>query len=128
MFQRKPRQPDMKFAANAFYPIAAMRLHGVRNDFAALNNSHTASLLAGGCSAEQARSAHWGGMSAMVQEPSLFRDHVQVFEAVADRQGINHVDVRDTELKLRSAAMLVLAQVLTDAPDDYERYLRHLGV
>ena len=128
-FRAKPRQPDLTFAADGFHPIALMRLHGVDLDFFALEMAQAADAVKKGCTDHQALSMRWGGATAIGQDLRLFQSHACSFDETLDEllpgsgQAVPDPKTR-AKMKYRAAATLLLAQIMADAPGEFERFLK----
>lgn len=124
---RRYTQPDLTFAADGFSPIAIMRANGIDVDLHAHAEAYALSLIKDGCTVAQANSAWWGGVSATTQDLGLFNAYVSDFDATMQEAGMADVNsLSATKAKYRAAATLLLGQVMSEAPNEYERFLKYV--
>lgn len=124
----KPRQPDLKFAAEGYFPIAMMRANGVEMDFHQLELSNAMAMLKQGCTEHQALSARWGGVTASGQDMQLFRRYADNYDETLQSMGLaRDGSVASAETKFRTAAMMMVTLTMADAPGEFERFLKYIG-
>ena len=130
---RKPRSPDLTFAAKGFYPIALIQLNDVQLDLHAAAHSRANTMLEAGCSVEQALSAQWGGVTAIGQDLTLFVNNAHTFDGVVEEIFLESGKTLDidpkslAESRYLAAATLFLSHILADAPNEFERFLKYVG-
>jgi hypothetical protein len=128
-FRATPRQPDLAFAADGFFPIAIMQANNVEVDLHAVANAYAESKLTEGCTVHQALSAKWGGVAAIGLDENLFASLVDAYEeTMADHDLAPDKSKEGTRAKYRSAATAYLGLVMVDAPGEYERFLEYIGM
>ena len=132
LFRRKPRQPNLKFAAEAFSPIAIMQINNIDADYYAIADGNADALRHDGCTDDEVSSARWGAITAIGQDLSSYQSgtvaFMDAYEETALSQGYR--PKLDNEAMVRakhySAATMFLTLILADAPGEYERFLRYI--
>lgn len=124
----EPRQPDLGFAADGFYPIAIMRANEIDVDLYSIADAYAESLLNDGCTVGQALSAKWGGVSAIGQNLAVYSSCISAYEETMAKAGSPVGKSKHaTKAKHKAAATFLLAAVMSDAPGEYERFLQHIN-
>lgn len=130
-FFAKNRQPDLSYAAEGFYRTALARANEADVDFHALADGYALTLANEGATVEQARSAHWGGVCGIYQDLGMYGNYVAGYEEVMKESGLVHGDGDEStwaRKAYKGGATTMLALLLAKEPNEYERFLKHMGV
>ncbi len=128
-FFAKSRQPDLSYAAEGFYRTALARANKADVDFHALADGYALTLANEGATVEQARSAHWGGVCGIYQDLAAYGNYVDAYEEAMEECGVALGDASTRARKIyKGGATTMLGLLLATEPDEYERFLKHMGV
>ncbi len=122
------RQPDMAYAARGFAAVALVRAHCVDVDLNALADSYANSLYDDGCSELHAISAQWGGVTSKGADLIVYENMIETYvDLMNDEQRVIPSDKTDPRSRFNMAASTYLAAVMATAPNEFERFLKHIG-
>lgn len=127
--QGEPRKPDMTFAGKGFMHVMIVRLTLPECDLEAQAMGEGRRLLEEeGASMSQALSAQWGGLCAINADPALYQDALDAYSATVRETGRNPMaETLGGGARLISAGMVLIGTQLALHPDEFERFLRHVG-
>lgn len=120
----EPRQPDITYAAKGFTHVMVMRRTKSEFDLEAQAMGNGQLFLKDGASMSQALSAQWGGLCAINAEEALYQDAMDAYVATKREMGMSG---EDGATKYAAASALLVGTQLALHPDEYERFLRHVG-
>jgi len=79
-----------------------------------------------GCTLDQARAMRWGGVMAIGADPALFDVGNEAYEEAQQAVGRAPSEL-DPQAKFMASARMYLSAHLSQHPDEYEQFLRHIN-
>lgn len=122
----QPRQPNMEYAIEGFYPIAMMRHNNIDIDLPKLAATKGLQLLNEGRSTSECLSAQWGGLIGIGADMQMVRFYLERYNETVSCMGITLEQIKaiPAETKWKVAAVSVLQLTLSNDNAEYERFLR----
>jgi len=124
--QSKPKQPNIKYAADGFAHIYSLKNSTTSTDLHNEELKYSKILLNNGCTHEEALSARFGGVLAINVE----EEFVRAFFAAYDESKTGNENLgtqSEDERKIQGAAIAYLTLLLGEHPDEYEIFLKHIN-
>lgn len=121
-------EPDLPFAAKGYAQVAVTRRYAPHIELHKLERGFAEELLDEGCTREQALSARWGGSYAIADDISTFDDALVSFKQTMAEAGRTSFHTKEEASKAyHTAALLVMSLVHATEPEEYGRFLAHIG-